>query len=259
MDFKELLAKALEAVTDEKSRAELQNAIELLHTKDVAGIKQNRDELINEKKNIKIKLDEATESLKTLDGKTLADFQQLENDIAELRANPGDKEKFKQLEEGFNLKFKLQEETNIANLKRENEKLAEANGLITKLNRKMNDTTAHSALSSALDAIGVKKEFKATLVKALASDVYVEEVGEERIVKFKHDGIPFEINDGLETWGREKGNKVYLSALNNRGAGAPGSRGAGGVIKPFAEMTISERNDLFRKDPELYKQMKEGK
>lgn len=261
MAFKEEVEQAIVSIEDEAVRAEVINKIEQAHATDVAGLKENNDKLINEKRTVKARLEEVEKSIEGLGEQSvdtvLGRITELERINKELTANPGDETVIKELERKHKLELKSIQADYEASLLKKNDEIVERETRIGSLNSEIERGLAQRELSKALDSVGVQSDFKSVLMDALTTKVYVESVGEERKVKFKHDGLPFGITDGLEQWARDNTNKKFLGASKNRGAGSQGSNASGGLAsKPFGEMTIAEKNKLFTQDPDLYRQMK---
>lgn len=258
MPFNEDLIKALSKIENEELRATVLNEVEQAHALDVGGLKDNKDAIKKEKEQLKARLDEVTNTLEGLGGKTIEDFNKLEANIAELTANPGDEEKLRQIEEKYKLQLKQEKEAGQSNLMRKEAEVVEAKNKLELLNKEINKGLSQQELTNSLERVNVKPELKPMLTQALQNDVYVDiDTDGKRRVKFRHKGINFDIMDGIDTWAGAPENKIYIGAVQNRGAGANGSSGRGsGLDKPFSEMTYEERVNFHKRDPEGYKQAK---
>jgi len=257
MAYTEDVAKALEVIEDATVRETLRIELDKAHATDIAGLKDNSDKLLNEKQAIKGKLDDATKTLEDLDGITVDKYKELEKNIAELTANPGDPEKLRQIEAVAETKLRQTKEEHESMVKLKDMEIVELTTQTTSLNREIDSALCSGELSKALDSVNVDPKFKSTLVSALGKEVFVDKVGEERKVKFRFNNAPFDIVQGIETWAKEKENQIWISAVNNRGAGAGGSGNVAGYRDIlFKDMTLEQRNDLFRKDPAKFREKK---
>lgn len=266
MDFYALLEQKLgSVVTDEKVYTTLKADIEKLHAEDVAGLKTNRDEALNEKKEYKVKLEKLEEQLKGLGDKSieavLTEKAQLEKDIEELRANPGDATKLKQLEDQYKVRLAEAEKDRDAKLKIKEDELADARVRNEALNLEINSTQCMTELTAHLDAIGVKPEFKRVVAGFLLPKLSVEVVEGVRKVKYKNDaGISFEIKEGIEYWAKQDDAKPFIGAPNSTGGGALGSGTLTNALmgKDYADMSAEERTKLYQVNPDLYKKKREA-
>jgi hypothetical protein len=259
MGFKEDLEKAVEKIEDEAVRAGIINEVEQAHTTDVAGLKENRDQLINEKKEVVSKFETLETTLASLEGDSKVELERLEKINAELLANPGDEEKIKQLEVRSAEKLRINDLEHKGAIDLIQKDLLEREGRINSLDQEIVNGLRQAGLSASLDKANVKVEDKPLLMRALLNDVYVETIGVERKVKFKHGALntPYPIEDGIKTWAGDPLNKRYIAAINNRGAGAGGSQGNSSIVsKPYKEMSYEEKVALKQADPELFAQVK---
>lgn len=260
MDFYKLLEEKLgSTVTDEKVYATLKSDIEKLHAEDVAGLKTNNDKLLNEKKEYKGKLETLEEQLKGLGDKSieavLTEKAQLEKDIEELRANPGDAVKLKQLEDVYKTRLTETEKDREAKLKIKADELADAVATNTALNLEINGTQCLTELQAHLDAIGVQLKYKKVVSGFLLPKLSVELVEGIRKVKYKNDaGISFDIKEGIEYWAKQDDAKPFIGAPINAGGGASGSGSVTNTLmsKDFGKMTGEEKTTLYKVNPELY-------
>lgn len=261
MDFYKLLEEKLgSTVTDEKVYATLKSDIEKLHAEDVAGLKTNNDKLLNEKKEYKGKLETLEEQLKGLGDKSieavLTEKAQLEKDIEELRANPGDETKLKQIEAQFKIRLNDTERAKDATIKIKNGEIAEAKKLNQALDLEINSTQCLTELQAHLDAIHIKPEFKQVVAGFLLPKLRVDRVEGARKVKYVNDaGTPFDIKEGIEYWAKEEVAKPFIGAPNSTGGGASGSGSITNALmgKDFEKMTPQEKTNLHALNPELYK------
>lgn len=264
-EFYELLEKELgSTVTDEKIYTDLKPKIEKIYAESVAGLKATNDKLKNEKMTVKGKLESLETQLASLEGKPLADVlkekAQLEKDIEELRANPGDATKLKQLEEVYKARIQAAESDRDARLKIKEDELADERTKNQALNAEINKTQCKTELSAQLDAVGVKPEFKQVVLGFLSQKVTVDVVEGIRKVKYVNDaGVSFDLKEGIEYWAKQPDAKPFIGAPNNTGGGATGSGTLTNALmgKNFADMTPEEKTTLYKVNPEVYKRKRD--
>lgn len=256
MPFNEDVVKVLEKVEDAELRASILNGVEQAHALDVGALKENKETILKEKKELKDKYDDLTKTVEGFGGRTPEQIAKLEKDIEDLRANPGDETKLTQIKGEYEIKLNQSKAEKEALVAAKEEELLAANKRIMDLDGEINQGLSQQALVENLERIGVKAELKPILKDALANSVSVELNAEGvREVKFKHAGINFGIKDGLEAWAGATENKPYIGAIQNRGAGANGSGGQGsGMDKPFKDMSYAEKMAFYKRDPSAYKQ-----
>lgn len=256
MPFKEDIVAVLEKVEDVLLRETLLNELELAHAADTAGLVENRDTLKNEKTAMKAKLDEVNAKLETSGGDKTT-FMELQEKIKNLTANPGDQEKFKEIEKRQALELKQLKEESENFLKKREADLLDEQTKNFKLNEEINAGLCKQALSRELDKANVLPAFKEILMKGLATDVYITEVEGERKVKFKYAGINYDIDAGMTSWAKDASNKQFISAKSNMGAGAQGSKGTDTYAnRTYASLTLEEKTHLFKTDKPKYDAMK---
>lgn len=261
MPFTDDLKKSLEKIEDETLRASLINEVEQAHNLDVQGLKNTRDDLKNEKQTIKTQLETLESSLGGLDGDAIKGLKdkvsEQEKKIKELTDNPEDATKFKELETQYRLQLESAKAETQTMQQKMAESLSEKDSVITQLNNEIDTELAQRELSAQLDAVGVKSTFKPVLLDALANKVHVEQVEGQRKVKIKHEGTSWDLSAGIEQWSKNDINKNFLGAIANAGGGAQGSGGGGKYLnKDFNDLTAAERNDLYKRDPNAFNEMK---
>ena len=259
MGFKEEAIKAVEKIEDEAIRATVLNEVEQAYSLDVGGLKEAKETILKEKKELESKFNEVNATLEGLGGKTIEDFKALETSIADLTKDPGDKGAVvAELKKAAQMQLENEKNAFSLTLASKDSEIAERELTIANLNQEINNGLAQQQLVDALERVNVKAELKPMLTKALQNDVSVEEDSNgNRVVKFKHNGVKFDILDGVGTWAGDKANNSFIGAIRNAGAGANGSNGRGsGRDKPFNELTYAEEVSYFKRDPEGYKQAK---
>ena len=259
--FYEELKKVLGSTVGDTTQIEaLDQKIGKLYAEEVANIKQNRDDIKNEKLELKKKYDNLTTSLGDIEvkdiSKIMADNKKYKQDIEVLKATPGESaEKIKELEATWKVRLDQVETDKVELLRLKDEELAEATNKITGLNTEINTNECKRALTANLNDVGVKKSFMTMLVPALLHNVYVEVVGDTRVVKYKNEkGTAFDIKEGIQYWAKD--NKQYLGAPVNTAGGAGGSSGNAGALAQLKwdEMSPGQKTELYKLNPELYKQ-----
>lgn len=257
MDFIEQLKKALEAITDETQRAQLIETINTLHVTDVAGLKENADKLKTEKLSTKAKLEEAMKTVDGLGGRTIADFERLEKNIADLTANPGDVEKVKQIENSFKLQIDGIKAEHTALLKSKEVTVDELTQKNQELESQINKSLCDAELSAALDEINVSPKMKVVVQGFLEKDLYIDEVDGVRKVKIKVQDTPFEVATGIGVWAKTDLAKQFISAPSNQGGGAGGS-GNGNPLAgmKYNDMTLAQKNQLYKEDKPTWERLK---
>jgi len=226
-EFEKLLALALESrVTDTTVYNEIKDAVTKGYAETTAKLKQNRDDILNEKKAQKEELDSAKKMIEGLGDKSIAELtaenKKYQSDIEELRANPGDATKLKQLEEAMQVKLTNTELGYTERIAIKDKEIEDAKTENSKLSKKLTDDLCLRALKDNLTKVGVKKDFLATVTDAQLKNVFVEKVGDADVVKYRNEnGTPFPINEGVEYWA--KSNKVFIGAPIMSGDGAGGS------------------------------------
>jgi hypothetical protein len=258
MDFLEELRKLLGAkVTDETLFKDLEEGIDKLYVESVGSLKQNRDDLKKEKLEIKAKYDQLQAQIKDYDNLTPAEVKQLKKDIEELRANPGDAAKLKQLEEAYKTQVKQAEIDKQEAIKSMTEELEQFKTRYSQLDNELNQDKALRELGVHLTSVGVETKHMPLITAALAGRVFVEIVDGIRSVKYRNEaGAVFPIKDGIELWAKQDVNKQYLASPSNRGSGAGGSGAATSKLlgMKFSEMSPEQQSELYKINPELWKQ-----
>ncbi len=255
---KELDALLESKVTDATLKAELKTQFDKLHATDIAKVKENKETILNEKREIKAKYDSLVTSTAGLDGKTAEDFKKLEDDIAKLRANPGDEEKVKQLEDTYKIRLTQAENDAKAREEIKNQELAEANETISGLNKAIDKDLCLRELNATLVYLGVMSKHLPLVKGFLSNYVYVKEVDGNKVVKYKGTtGPEFDLKEGLALWAKNEG-KDYIGAPISHGAGGSGSGSAvSELVKlSYAEMSPEQRQTLYRDNKDSYEKKK---
>ena len=257
MDFYEQLQAVLGSkVTDADLKGDLATEIDRVYSEAVAKLKANKEDIVNEKRTLKAEFDAYKAQTAGLEGKTAEDFKRLEEDIAKLRANPGDEEKLKQLEAEYKVRLEQAERDKLTLAQEKERELAEARTKIKALEQAQDKALCSGELKKALQNIGVKDVHMAMLTRSLLLDTFIKEVDGKKVVKFNGGtgNVTFDIMEGITMWGKEPNNAIYLGAPKNTGAGAGGS---GNTVtnllkRPFNQLTASEQSELYKADPALY-------
>ena len=258
MDFYEELNKVLGSkVADSNLQGDLVSEIDKLYATSVAKLKENKEDVLNEKRILKAEFDEYKAKTAGLEGKTAEDFRKLEEDIAKLRANPGDNdEKLRQLEAEMKVRIESLENDKLAIVQTKEQELAEARKEIKSLREAQDKATCSRELKKALINVGVKDVHMALLTRSLLLDTFIKDVDGKKVVKFSGTtgNVTFDIMEGVKLWSKEPANAIYLGAPRNTGAGASGSGSTTATIlkKPFNKMTVNEQQTLYKEDPAKY-------
>ena len=257
MDFYEELDKMLGSkVTDSTLKADIKLATDKLYSEAVAKLKENKEDVLNEKRTLKTEFDAYKASTAGLEGKTAEDFKKLEEDIAKLRENPGDEEKLRQLEEANRIRLEQAELEKQTITKLKDNELAEAKAKIEALEKAQDSAKCSGELKKALQNVGVKPEHMTLLMRSLLLDTFIKDVDGKKVVKFNGTtgNVTFDIMEGITIWAKEPSNAIYLGAPKNIGSGAHGSGSATANLlkKPFNQMTASEQTALYKANKDLY-------
>jgi len=210
--------------------------------KQVSAIRSNKNEILSEKR-------ELEEKLKRLDKIDVEEYNTLKEQ--EMRRQAGEGGKPAEL---VDMQLALQKlETERDFLKSDLQKhKAQFESIQTAYNKEK----IQSALSKEFSGLGVSDEYKSVLVKAnaLNADVTTDESGNP-IVYMNTQSGKLPVTEWAKSWGESQEAKAFIKAQVSSGGGA---QGAGGKYagKSFADMTLSERTELAKSDPGLYKEMK---
>ncbi|WP_398470709.1 hypothetical protein [Tardiphaga sp.] len=178
---------------------------------EVAGLKTNRDELLDEVKGLKKRYE-------GIDPKEYADLKAAKRDADDKDGDP------------VKLRERIEGEWAPKLTKAEQER-DEALG-------KLNSTIIENQLTSALAEAGVAKEFLRVVKADFSSNRKVEVKGDGVTV----DGKPVE--DFVKAWSTDEG-KSFIAAPNNNGGGGKGGNGGGAAgDKKLSEMTRDEKAAL---------------
>lgn len=139
--------------------------------------------------------------------------------------------------------------------------------LETRVKRLESELAAKDAALGDLDTRFKGTRIDSALAKALAAHEFIDRdlVGEHlrKSIKFDGDDLVYATDDG-KTIPVDEGVKLFAASkphlMKSTGTGGSGfNPGAGsGKDKTFAEMTLTERGELYKKDPARYESLSKG-
>jgi len=263
--MEQLLAK-LKAIFDAHSITDVDmEAIKEDVVKLTTAVEQEKVKLINKNKELLGELKNQKEKVKTLELEQQKidpiEYNRLKEEEEQRIADDptGDGKKAKIDLESY--KQKLEQRHNAEKLKLEADLKAKDDILVGRdvlINNMLIDAELEKQFVTGRK---VMDEHRVMLKGYFKNQSFVELDGDVRDIYIKdpETGDDMQITDFFDSWKSSNGAKSYLEAENSSGSGASGSKKSFTKQKPFAEMTVSERGDLFRSNKEEYYRAKNGK
>lgn len=241
----------------------LKELLEGVEGADIAGIEADLRKLVNEdeSKRLLLRNKDLDKRNKEMDRK----IKELELEISKLDAD--EFQRLKEFEEETlktgNKEIDIEDIKNKVGLKYQNQlnvkeqELTTANEALKKANKKLEDMLIDKELNKQF-AKGkrILEGHREILKEFFKNRVIVEEEDGEKALYIKDGTQELPIEDYFEYWKGTDKAKQYLEAEQSSGAGSTNSKTSFKSKKTWKEMTVTERVELFRVNPEEYHRRK---
>ena len=246
IDWNEIITKATPegATVDENILKAIVGAVETANN----GLVNKNKELLGSLRDSKDNYNTVNEKL----GQFEQQFKQLEiNKQAESLKKDGNSDEFVQLK----LNYDTIENNNKDLLNQIESLKSNYDGLQSKYKGSQIDLE----LNNAFDSVGVDEKFKPILMDAYRSKADGVLDGDKTRIVMQDGESQLSVTDFFQSWSKTEQAKAFIGANVNGGGSANGSSNRNGSNKPFSQMTLDERTDLFKTNPGLYNQLKTTK